>query len=185
MGMSLDAEIMYGMVLFDGEETITNVPWRKSGDDEGEWDEDEEKEEVDFEDWIAVQLGLEPLDYSTYPERINDHRIPYMERYAKEREMQEAWGKANNTDAYYAKKRELLATVPVEEDYGGTDGFHSIVLRLKGLPKIQAYYGPKEFDPDALAFTNEEMQRNRDARDFLARYGVEWAPKWLLVPSYG
>lgn len=30
-----------------------------------------------------------------------------------------------------------------------------------------------------------EQIRGRDARDFLAQYGVEWAPKWLLVPSYG
>lgn len=177
MGMSLDADIMYGMVLRDGEgENLVDVPWMKDDDEDGDGD---------FEEWMAQQLGLEPLDYSTYPDAITDLRIPYAERYAKEKELRDAWSKANNTDEYYKKKRELLATVPVEIDGGGTDGYHTVILRLKASPKINAYYEAKEFDLDALAFTNEEQQSNRDARDFLAKYGVEWAPKWLLVPSYG
>lgn len=175
MGMSLDADIMYGMVLRDGEgENLVDVPWTKDDDEDGD---------EDFEEWMAQQLGLQPLDYSTYPQV--DRSLPYEKRFAKGRELQEEWRKANNADAYYKKRRELIATVPVEIDGGGTEDYHTIILRLKASPKINAYYGAKEFDPGTLGFTNEEQQHSMDARDFLARYGVEWAPKWLLVPSYG
>ena len=170
MGMSLDAEIMYGMVLFDGEETLINVPWRKSGDD--------------FEDWIVAQLGLEPLDYSTYPEeRYDYHSGESYEAYsARMKELADAGGKRMDSKAYYAKKRELLTGAPVEEEWGGTDGFHSIILRLKASPKAYANHHPREFDPSGLVV---DAEVDLHAKRWLAGFDVVWEPKWLLVPSYG
>lgn len=172
--MSLNAEIMYGMVLFDGEETVVNVPWRKSGDD----DEDEDE---DFENWIVIQLGLEPLDWSTYPEESYvPTRGNYTEYTAKMKVLRDEWAKRVDSKAYYAKAKELLATVPVEEDYGGTEDYHTIILRLKDSPKVNAYYSAVAFDPMAL-----EVPEDGAAIAFLGSFGVNWVGRWLLVPSYG
>lgn len=179
--MSLDAEIIYGMLLAKGDETIVNVPWRKSGDDEGDWDEDEDKEEEDFDDWILVQFGLAPLDYSTYPEiRWDPQGESYTEYSVRSKALSDEWGKRVGSDEYYAKKKELLATVPVEETYGGTEDYHCIILRFKSSPTIGAYYDAEEFDPMTLLVPDDSA-----AVAFLEPFGVKWVGKWLLVPSYG
>lgn len=175
MGMSLTADIMYGMVLHDGEETVVNVPWRKSGDDE-----DEDNEE-DFEDWVVAQLGLAPLDWSTYPEERYDYhsKESYDAYSARMKVLSDAWSERVGSKAYYAKKEELLDTVPVEEAWGGIEGYHTIILRLKGSPKVEAYYAAA-FDPMAL-----EVPDDSAAIAFLEPFGVKWVGSWLLVPSYG
>lgn len=179
MGMSLDAEIMYGMVLSMGDETVVNVPWRKSGDEEVGGDD--ENEDEDFDGWVVEQLGLEPLDWSTYPEtRWYPQEESYTEYSVRSKAHSDAWSKRVGADVYYAKKKELLATVPVEETYGGTEDYHCIVLKLKGSPVINAYYDAVAFDPMTLFVSDDSA-----AATFLEPFDVKWVGSWLLVPSYG
>lgn len=170
MGVDVDAEIMYGMVLYDEDETYVEVPWRND-------DSDDE----DFESWVVQQLGLEPLDYSDYPKQLPyDRAIPYEARRAQEKKEHEEWSKRVGSEAHHEKRRELLATVPVEEASGGTDQWRVTLLRLKGPPVIRASYSPQVFDPMTLLVSDDSA-----AIAFLEPYGVKWVGEWLLVPSYG
>lgn len=169
MGMSLDAEIMYGMVLHEGDETIVDVPWGEDNDEEG------------FEDWVVVQLGLAPLDWSTYPdEHFDRKKESYTEYTTRTKVLSDAWKERVGSKAYYAKKGELLDTVPVEEAWGGTEDYRTTILRLKGSPRINAYYSFTSFDPMTLVIPDDSV-----AVTFLEPFGVKWAGSWLLVPSYG
>lgn len=185
MGVDVDAEIMYGMVLCNEDETFVKVPWRKTWEDD-DYDRDDESE-PDFEKWVLEQLGLPDLDWSTYPNISQDYQggETYDAYRARQKVATDAWDKLVGYEAWSAKKKELLATVPVEEDSGGSDSYRTHILRLKGLPKIRANWTPEAFNPEDLILGPIDALHNRDARDFLLEYNVIWEPKWLLVPSYG
>ena len=170
MGMDVDAHIYYGMVTEQEEDyDLPEYPWVNEDEDD------------DFEGWALRHLGLKPLDYSTYPQIRYLTGQDYTEHRRLEKEAQERWAREVGADAYYERRRELLATVPLEERGGGYQG-NITILVLKAAPSFNASYEALPFDPLALHVGGWEDEK---ASKFLEPFGVKWEPKWLLVPYYG
>lgn len=169
MGISITAAIAYGC-------------WYDPEDEDLDWMDAlrDEDDDFDFDAIIARHAGIEPLDYSGYPEQP---RFPYTPEQDKEhRQAVKEWREANDADAYYARRREAINAAPLDIDHAGHGDNPIYVIHIRGL-RFEAYWAPEPV-PDELDY-GLSAERIDEARAFAAELGILWnSPEWLLYPYY-
>lgn len=134
----------------------------------------DEDDDFDFDAIITRHAGIEPLDYSDYPER--DYSVENEKYQAAVKE----WDKANNVDAYYSRCREAINAAPLRLDYAGHGDNPIYVIYLRGR-RFEAYWSPESV-PDSWTIDDRDIAR---AKGYADELGIPWeSPEWLLYPYY-
>lgn len=166
MGISITATIAYGC-------------WYDP-DDDLDWLEDllDEDDDFDFDGIIARHAGIEPLDFTNYPDRGT---FPYSKEFEEEHDKAyKRWREEVGADEYYDRKAAAIKAAPLDLDYAGHGERPTYVIHLRGH-RWETYWSPEAI-PDTWVVNDADIAK---AKAFAAELGIPWDnPDWLLYPFY-
>ena len=170
MGMNNSGEIFFG--VYFGEE---DPRWPM--DDDGISQPPEDDEEMDWEDWLAIQDGyVNPYDHPDVRDLSYDDFRAYLRDNKAFQELYDAWHEA---------KTNLVAICPVELiDVGDMEyGYSLYCLALTGSRFYN--YGSPDPIPDNL-FERASEERVAVAQQWCKAHGLNFDnPQWMLGASRG
>lgn len=170
MGISINAYVAFGISV-DPEDEDTD--WFSDlADDDGDFD---------FEEFICKRAGLEPLDYSGYPDSPS-YGINWTEARVEYDRLVAEWRERVGASAYFARKSEIIAACPLDQGYAGHLDNPVYVFYLRGTEQ-QAYWSPEPLDLGPLL--SPDPVKIEAAKNWATGAGIPWDnPQWLLYPSY-